>query len=200
LDWHWPDALHLFHHVPHALGDLLHHEDAALVSAGVAGLRRVPPEGTASPGIGIEKNMDPGVARSEQNVGLLVRDYVRTLPGYVAESEPSAALLEHWRTLLLEQPQRLAEAHLASWNSDRSRAFWHERLSHYRTDCGISSDTFPNALDDWERAAGTVPPPLATLGTLKSKQWQDLLIAQRMHLLDLKNMGRLPDGRMLPGH
>lgn len=180
--WHIP----LFHHLPHSYHDLLHHEDKALVKAGASGLVR---KSDPSPLISIEKSIDPGIDRSTQNLGLLVADYIRMLPDYVPETEQAEALIKHWKKILLEQPQRLAEAHLDSWNSQHSRAFWHEHLRHFSTDMGITADHFPNAIDDWERAAGAPTPPIKVQGILKEKQWQDLVMRQRLHNLDLDNMG-----------
>lgn len=175
-----------FHHYPHALHDLMHHEDKTLLQKGAKGISATRPSNS----IDIEKNIDPGIARSEQNLGLLIQDYLKTLPEYTSETHQSEALIEHWRKLLTEQPRRLAEAHLESWNNEKSRHFWHERLQHYHTDFGIKADHFPNAIDDWERSAGTFSPPAHAQGPIKTKQWEDLLIRQRIHLLDLHNMGR----------
>ena len=200
MEWHWSDALSIFHHFPHSLGDLLHHENPELVKAGLPGLiltGKAPVTtpvvlsgATSSSSITLEKDIDPAIARSQQNFGLLIRDYLHTLPEYKAETHQGEVLLEHWRNILLEQPQRLAEAHLDSWNNERSRHFWHERLSHYSTDFGIVADHFPNAMDDWERSAGTIAPDPKTLGILKTHQWQDLVIRQRLHKLDIDNMSR----------
>ena len=180
---HWTDTLSIFHHLPRSLGDLMHHEDKELLKAGASGLRIK--ESTSSPKIAIEKDIDPAISRSQQNFGLLVHDYLSAVPEYASETAQGEALLEHWRKILLEQPQRLAEAHLDSWNNERSRHFWHERLHHYKTDFGIAADHFPTAIDDWERSAGSVVPDMKTLGVMKTKQWQDFVIRQRIHNLDL---------------
>ena len=186
MEWHWTEALNVFHHFPHSIGDLLHHENKALVKAGIPGLMIKPATAVSA----IEKDIDPAISRSQQNFGLLIRDYLHTLPEYTSETKPADALLEHWRKILLEQPQRLAEAHMHSWNNERSRGFWHERLSHYKTDFGISADHFPTAMDDWERSAGSVIPTPKALSAMKTKQWQDLVIRQRIHKLDLFIMDR----------
>lgn len=175
----------LFHHYPHALHDLLHHEDKTLVTAGLQGLKVTRPSSAVS----IEKERDASISRSSQNFELLIKDYLHTLPDYTAETAQGEALLEHWRKIISEQPHRIAEAHLESWNNERSRHFWQERLSHYKTDFGIHADHFPTALDDWERAAGTVIVPAKALGHMQEKQWQDLLIRQRIHNLELYNTG-----------
>jgi hypothetical protein len=180
------DLAALFHHYPHALHDLMHHEDKTLVQKAHPKISRTK---STSPQSHIEKSIDPAITRTGQNLDLLVRDYLHTLPGYESENHIGEALLEHWRKILQEQPKRIAEAHLESWNTERSRHFWHERLTQYHTDFGIHADHFPNALDDWERAAGTVPPPTKALAAMKTKQWEDLIIRQRIHLLDLHNMG-----------
>ena len=194
MHWHWTEALSVFHQLPHAFGDLVHHEDKSLIQAGASGLVRKPPtlfSSTGSPStIGIEKDIDPGVSRSEQNLGLLVRDYLQALPEYVPETEQAEALLRHWKKILTEQPERLAQAHLDALHSKTSLHFWKEHLNHLTTDFGVKSDHFPNAIDDWERSAGAFTPPPQTLGILKTKQWQDLVIRQRIHKLDLDNMSR----------
>ena len=182
----WHDALSLFHHLPHSYHDLLHHEDKALVKAGASGLVRT---SDAAPLIGIEKSIDASIDRNQQNFELLVNDYLRQLPHYVPETEQAEQLLKHWRAILQEQPRRLAEAHLDSLNSEHARKFWHEHLSHYHTDLGITADHFPEAMIDWERAAGSPMPPVKVQGLIKSKQWQELVLRQRLHNLDLDNMG-----------
>ncbi|MBY0406094.1 MAG: hypothetical protein K2Q01_00240 [Rickettsiales bacterium] len=188
MKWEIPHLHGAWHHLPHALTDLLHKEDEALVKAGAPGLtvRRQ----QAAPRIAIEKDIDPAISRSEQNMALLIHDYLETLPQFSASDQHSEALLEHWRKIILEQPQRLAEAHLDSWHNERSRAFWKEKLKHYDTSFGIHADAFPLAMDDWERSAGAGIIPLKTLASLKTKQWQDLVIRERLHKLDLLNMSR----------
>ncbi len=179
------DISALFHHYPRSLHDLMHHEDKTLLAEGLPGIRAKPAGSVHS---NIEKDLDPAIARSQQNFGLLVRDYLHTLPEYSSQTEAGEALLRHWRKILMEQPQRLAESHMDSWNNERSRHFWQDRLKHYHTDFGIHADHFPTAMDDWERSAGAVTPPPEALRIMKTKQWQDLLIRQRIHNLDLYNM------------
>jgi|GEM_PF-2077450 len=197
MHWHLREALALFHHMPHSLGDLLHHEDKALVKAGAAGIIAqpsgirhsliLPDSGAdAAPRIAIEKDIDPGVSRSEQNLGLLIQDYLHSLPEYSAHTMEGEALLQHWRKILLEQPQRLAEAHMDSWNNERSRLFWKERLSHQASHL---DDQIIHPVDDWERSAGTLVPPTRILGLIDSRRWQDLVIRQRLHNLELRNTG-----------
>ncbi len=82
----------------------------------------------------IDKDLDPAITRSQQNFGLLVRDYLHNLPGYHSQGNESEALLEHWRKILLKQPQRLAEAHMHSWNSERSQLFWQGKLKPHGHD------------------------------------------------------------------
>lgn len=177
------DLSHLFHHYPRSFHDLLHHEDAALVKAGAPGLIKTAPP----PQSAIQKDADPAINRSSQNFGLLLHDYFKELPAYSAQNDAGEALLRHWRKILQEQPQRLAEAHFDSWNNERSRHFWLEHLKHHE-----QSPHFPTVLDDWERSAGTVTPPPVALGMMKTRQWQDLVIRQRIHKLDLYNMGYTP--------
>jgi hypothetical protein len=183
MGWDWHDTLHILHHLPHAHHDLLHHEDKKLVQAGVPGLIRK--DAGPPPLIGIEKNIDPGISRTEHNLGLLVRDYLHTLPDYIPETEEGEALMRHWRKILMDQPQRLAEMHMDSWNSERSRQFWRERLKHYAED----PSHYHGVIDDWERSAGAEGTPPANLGLVKSRQWHDLVIRQRLHKADLDLMG-----------
>lgn len=206
MEWHWPEALTLYHHLPHSIGDLLHHEDKTLVSAGVPGIvkdgggkhhRLILPDtitggtdtSSAAPRVAIEKDMDPAISRSQQNLGLLMRDYLRSLPGYSAHSMEGEALLAHWRRILLEQPQRFAEAQMHSWSGERLRLFWQERLNRHKSEYDIDKDPIIHPVDDWERSAGAFVPPQKMLGTMKSKQWQDLVIRERLHKLDLRNTG-----------
>ena len=188
MEWHWIENLSIFHHLPRSLGDLLRHEDKNLLKAGLPGLVIETKASTSRSAI--EKDIDPAISRSQQNFSLLITDYLHTLPVYSSENEQTDALLAHWRKILLEQPQRLAESHMDSWNNERSRSFWHERLKCYKTDCGITSDYFPTTIDDWERSAGSVVPPPEFLKAMQSKQWQDLVIRQRIHTLDLYIMGK----------
>jgi hypothetical protein len=203
MEWHFSDIASIFHHLPHSLGDLLNHEDKSLVSAGAPGLvikpsgeggghRLILPDSASGdsgviPGSGIEKDMEP--SRAQQDFSLIIRDYLRGLPGFSAQNRQGEALLAHWRRILLEQPRRLAEAQLETWNDERFREFWKERLSHYSTDFGIGDGKGLFPADDWERAAGTLVPSIDRLGGIKSKQWQDLVIRQRLHNLDIKNQG-----------
>jgi hypothetical protein len=97
VEWHWSEALSIFHHFPHSVGDLLHHENPEMVKAGLPGLilanksTATPPliaSGTSSsPRIALEKDIDPAISRSEQNFGLLIHDYLHTLPEYKAETK-----------------------------------------------------------------------------------------------------------------
>jgi hypothetical protein len=185
MHWNPMEILELFHLLPHAHHDLLAHEDKALVAAGAPGIIR---SAGTPPAVSIEKSIDPAIDRSAHNMGLLIRDYVRRLPGYISQTEQAEALMQHWRKLLLEQPERLAQAQLSSWNSARSRHFWHERLRH------LTSDHFPEAMDadrieSWERSAGTPQLPTRAQGIVKTRQWQELVLRQRLHTLDLDNRG-----------
>lgn len=186
MDWHLPELLSIWHHLPRAQAHLESREDAALVKQALSGFQRL--EVRPSEVLALEKSMDPSISRTEANIGLLVRDYLRSLPGFHASDHASQALVEHWRKLLLEQPRRLAEAHLESWNDERTQSFWKERLSHFRTD--VPGVDFQLDAEDWERAAGMPAVHPQLLGHTKEKQWQDLVIRQRLHLLDMKNMSR----------
>lgn len=191
MHWQWTELLELLHHFPHAIHDLAHREDKQIVQAGLPGLVMHPP-GVANPipaGV-LEKDIDPAIDRSRQNLGLLVKEYLATLPQYQAHTPESQALLEHWRKILQEQPERLSQAKLESWKHEHAGHFWRDRLNRYTAYVGTGPEHFPNPLDDWERSAGSVPPPQFTLGAMKTKQWQDMVIRQRLHDLDQANMAR----------
>src|SRR5437868_2288402 len=101
MEWHWKEALSITHYLPHALSDLIHHEDKALVVSGAQLLVKKPSAlagGTAESAI--EKDIDPAISRSQQNFGLLVRNYLHEIPGYHSQGKESDALLEHWRKIL----------------------------------------------------------------------------------------------------
>lgn len=196
MEWSWREALHLFHHLPHALHDLAHREDQGIVRAGLEELKLIHGDGGTHRLIlpkeaathSIQKEEGFGQGRSEENLGLLLKDYLASLPGFEAQGHASEALLEHWRRILLEQPERLAQAHVELTAGERARRFWRERLKGYRTD--IDGADMPHPVDDWERAAGTLPTPMIFQGDSKRRQWQDLVIRQRLHQLDLDNMKR----------
>ncbi|NBO19159.1 MAG: hypothetical protein EBV03_08055 [Proteobacteria bacterium] len=205
MEWSWHDIMALFHHVPHAVDDLRKHEDAALVRAGLRDMQLLAKPETRhtlilpqdAPQLSVQKDINPAMSRSEANLGLLLRDYLNTLPGYHAPTDASQALLEHWRHILTEQPRRLAEVHAELSSGDRARHFWQDRLRHMTTAVpGVDS---PNPVDDWERAAGAPLPLPRFLKEVKTKQWQDLVIRKRLHDLDRKNMGHEQDsmGRFL---
>lgn len=193
MQWHLPDIPLLFHHLPHAVADLQKREDPRLVAAGIGQLKPVAPKlavkhrlilphDDASPAtIAIEKDINPSFARSEQNLGLLLHDYLHTLPEYTPSGKDAEALLEHWRVLLTEQPQRLAEAHLELWNTDHAKHFWQDRLKLHP----LEHEAAPHVPMpfDWERTAGAPAPDISQLGQLKVQQWRDLIIRNRMAAL-----------------
>lgn len=186
MEWHWPDLHALLHHLPQRLADLQRHEDTALVTAGMHDFTaRAPAEGQIhrlllpqdASGIGLGKEMDPAVSRSQQNMGLLVQDYLHSLPVYAPRSREAEALLEHWRRLLLEQPERLAQAKTSFWGTPQAKAFWQERVRRIRPDHVLYMD------DDWERAAAVPAPHPAAPGAWQETQWRDLVIRNRLHHL-----------------
>lgn len=123
MEWHWTELPSLLHHLPEALHNLLTHEDKDLVKAALYDInpsahadtvrhRLILPdamhdesEGAPSEG-SIEKTMDAGVLRAEQNLHLLAHDYLAMLPDYKASSAYAEQLIEHWHRILLEQPKR----------------------------------------------------------------------------------------------
>lgn len=183
MHWHPTELSSIFHHFPHSFSDLLHREDKELVKAGWPGLllKKRDPVGEPSQSA-IGRDIDPSIARSQQNIGLLMHEHLLTLPEYVAQTAEAEQLIQHWEKILLEQPHRLAEAHLESWHHEESKQFWQEHLRHHDVEHHL------HPLDDWEKVAGTPLISQADLGTLKAKQWHDLVIRQRLHNLDLANM------------
>ncbi len=182
MQWHWHEWPSLLHHLPHSVTDLLHREDKQLVDVGIGGFTvAVPKEDQkhkliipeAPDIVAIEKAIDPAVARSQQNMELLIHDYLHTLPVYVPSSKAAEQLLEHWRKIMLEQPQRIAEAKEAFWNSEKAKAYWQERLKHIHPDHIVYQG-------DWELAAGTPVPPPEIQSAMQQKKWQDLVIRQRL--------------------
>jgi hypothetical protein len=174
MEWHWHELSSLFHHLPHSVAELLHHEDPAIVKAGIMDFVVQPP---ASSGvIAIEKDIDPAVSRSQQNMELLLRDYLHTLPVFVPNSKAAEQLLEHWRKIMLDQPQRIAEAKESFWHSEKAKAYWQERLKHVAPDHVIYQG-------EWELAAGTPIPPPEIMNLMEQKKWRDLVIQQRLHVV-----------------
>lgn len=191
MQWHSHSVPSLLLHLPQAVHDLLARENRATVESGLSGLKpeapspshRIisPSEAGDSPTISIEKTLDPMVQRSVQNIGLLLHDYISQLPAFTPGHPASEALLEHWRQLLLEQPQRLGTVKQTSWSDEKTKAFWRERLAHAHKQ--LSAGQLPDAWDDWHRAAAighNVAHPLQ-LPAMYHKQWQDLVIRTRLH-------------------
>jgi len=185
MEWHWRELRSILHHLPHAVGHVLHHEDAALVKVGLPGIALRAPLDTG-PRIVIEKDMDPSVARSEQNLGLLLHDYLHYLPQYDASTKEAEELLEHWRKIIAQQPQRLATARQSYWNSEHAKQFWQDRIGHYRAESGIAADGLPELADAWERVSGAEYPVHPAMSPdAKARQWEDLVIRNRMHKLTM---------------
>lgn len=190
MKWHVDDIPFLLTYLPHAVHDLIHHEDAALVKKTLETLKSK--EGasatrhtisTDAPRISIEKTLDPMVQRSVQNIGLLLHDYVNQLPAFDASSAETEKLLEHWREIMLEHPQRLATAHLSRGHDEKTKNFWRDTLQAHSKVLGISPETMPDAWDDWQRASGighSTGNPLQ-MQAMQHKQWQDLVIRSRLH-------------------
>jgi hypothetical protein len=216
MKWHLEDIPSLLAHLPHAVHDLMHHEDKQLVSGAKNTLLATTLENTprhslvgvplptntlsldqdaqrSAPSVTIEKTIDPFTQRSAQNMQLLIHDYLYHLPSYEAGAHEGEKLLEHWRKIIQEQPHRLAVAKSSYWNTPEANAFWRQHLSSYRTDMGVTADAFPES-HDWQRMAGThihdsnyeVCHP-AQFSATKARQWQDLVIRSRLHQITREN-------------
>lgn len=198
MEWKPADIPALLAHLPEALSDLRRHEDALLVQAGRAGVLISAPAGVEShriagigvlpkpegdtPDISIEKAIEPLLERSAQNIGLLLHDYLSRLPTYHPHTSEGERLLAHWRHILDDQPRRLAVAQQSFWKSPESREFWKRQLARYRTEPDLSPEHFHVLWEDWQRAAAAeaaLHP--AQQGTMKARQWQDLVIRSRLH-------------------
>ncbi len=188
LTWHFEDIPLLLNNLPHALHDLIQHEDKDVVEKNVAKLiiqpSAKPIQISAAPSsISIEKSIDPLAQKSAQNIGLLLQDYLKQLPSFDASDADGDKLLEHWREVMQEHPQRLAAAQKNHWHDDNSKAFWRDKIANHHTDFGIIADSFPDAWNDWQRASGVGYniKDIKQLSAMKQKQWQDLIIRARLH-------------------
>ena len=194
MEWNVDDIPWLSLHLPRALHDLMHHEDVRLVHQGIAALklnanakhirhRIVSKFDSVPPLISIEKSLDPQVQRSAENIGLLLHDYLGQLQSFSPSATEGERLLEHWRRILLEHPQRLSVAKQSNWHDGKAKAFWQQRLRTHHMNLGIHPDAFPDAWDDWQRASGIGHDTgyLLQLPAMKQKQWQDLVIRSRLH-------------------
>ena len=205
---HTHDATLLLLHLPQALHDLMHHEDVGLVGAefskthaqaikNISAEQSLSAKQTDAPSslISIEKSLDPMVQRSVQNIGLLLHDYMSQLSAFDVSNPEREKLLEHWREILLEQPQRLSTAKPSHWHDERSKAFWQEKLSGHAEKYGISPDIFTAAWDDWQRESGLTGKEMSSdrLQKMQQRQWQDLVMRARLHHETEKyHLGRTP--------
>ncbi len=191
MKWHVDDIPLLVTHLPRALHDLLHHEDPVFVQhvqhvplvTDSAAPRHHLVVDAPPPAISIEKSLDPLLLRSVHNIGLLLHDYISQLPAYEVSSPEAERLVEHWRSILLEQPQRLATGHPSHWREPSVTAFWREKLVDHAKKLGVSPDVMMDAWDDWQRASGVghaTGHPLQ-VQAMQQKQWQDLVIRSRLH-------------------
>jgi len=191
MKWHVDDVPFLLLHLPQALHDLMHHEDAAMVQKHLVNVNprtdsAAPRHHIATdipPRISIEKSLDPMAQRSVQNIGLLLHDYIQQLPDFEITGGDAEKLIEHWRKIMLEYPERLASGHSSNWLHEKTKAYWQDRLSGRATVPTLSAAAFLDAWDDWERAAGaghTTGAP-AQLQAMQLRQWQDLVIRSRLH-------------------
>jgi hypothetical protein len=190
MKWHVDDIPFLLTYLPHAVHDLMHHEDTALVNKTLKNLTAKENINTThhyistnAPRISIEKTLDPIVQRSVQNIGLLLHDYISQLPTLDASSAETEKLLKHWREIMLKHPQHLATAHLSHWHDEKTKSFWRDKLQAHRKALGISPETMLDAWDDWQRASGighATGNPLQ-MQAMQHKQWHDLVIRSRLH-------------------
>lgn len=183
MEWHFKDIPLLIHNIPRALHDLMHHEDKELVKQGIANIA-IPKNVTSSAtAISIEKTIDPMALRAAQNIGLLLHDYLQQLPSFEVSHSDGEKLLEHWRKIILEQPQRLAIAKRTHWHDENTKAFWHNKIVSHQKDIGITSENFPDAWYDWQRASGIGHDigNINQLQAMQQKQWQELMIRSRLH-------------------
>lgn len=181
MPWNFDDISFLLHNLPMALHDLMLHEDKELVEKNLPLLPIIKP--IVSPLISIEKSIDPLVQLSAQNIGLLLNNYLQQLPSFDMSSAEGEALLNHWKHILSQQPQRLEVAKKSHWHDENSKSFWHDKIASYHTDFGITVDSFPDAWDDWQRASGVGHNTgnVKQLSAMRQKQWQDLVIRTRLH-------------------
>lgn len=187
MQWHFEDIPLLLHNLPHAVHDLMQHEDKHIVQKGIKALNidqpPYPPPLSASPKISIEKSIDPMAQRAAQNIGLLLHDYINQLPSFDVSHADGEKLLEHWREVMLMHPQRLATTQQGHWHNESSKAFWHGKITSHHANLGITLDNFPDAWDDWQRASGIGHNigNINQLPAMKRNQWQDLVIRSRLH-------------------
>ncbi len=183
MQWHVSDIPVLIHNIPHALHDMMQHEDPEIVKKGLAGLTVTKPLISTPPAISIEKTLDPLAQRSAQNIGLLLHDYINQLPSFDVSNAEGEKLLKHWQEILLEQPQRLAEAKRTHWHDESSKAFWHDKIAGHHKEVGLTRENFPDSWDDWQRAAGIGHDigSVKQLSAMHDKQWKDIMIRSRLH-------------------
>lgn len=211
MKWHLEDLPHILIHLPYAVQDLMQHENKQLVNAVQPTLALLPqpavrhqivslnkPEnGKTSSGISIEKSIDPIALRATENIGLLLHDYVHQLPGADLPGEEGKALLTHWRDIMLEHPERLANAHLSHWHEARSKQFLQDILEH-RHGKALHPDELSAAWKDWQRASAAgyaTGKGYDQQQKMQHQQWQDLVMRTRLHFLQYKvGMGYTPTG------
>ncbi len=182
MHWHFEDIPFLIHNIPHALHDLMLHEDTETVKKTIAAIPVNRPT-SAPPKISIEKTIDPIAQRAAQNIGLLLHDYLNQLPSFDISHAESEKLLEHWRKVLLEQPHRLATAQQGHWHNDNSKTFWQNKIADHHAELGITPDNFIDSWDDWQRAsgAGHSTGSINQLSAMKKKQWEETVMRARFH-------------------
>ena len=203
MKWHVDDIPFLLTHLPHAVHDLLHHEDATMVKKTLVNLKpnvdSTAPRHhiltEASPAISIEKTLDPIAQRSAQNIGLLLHDYISQLPSFDVSDPEARRLVEHWRKIMLEQPERLATAHLSHGHDEKTKNYWRDKLLAHSKALGLSPEVMMDAWDDWQRTSAIghdIGNPLQKQA-MQEKQWQDLVMRARLHHETvMRNSGQSP--------
>lgn len=195
MKWRLEDIPFLLTQLPHALYDVLQHEDKELVKRVKLQMALAPAvkmdvseQGTGDASeVSVEKVPDPLVFRSMQNVSLLVYDYIHQLPGAESSHEEGVQLINHWRTLVMHQPERIASAPNSHFHDERCKNFLQEILEH-KYGKALPEGTLDAAWEDWRRAssAGSGINPQERRKKMQNRQWQDLVTRMRLHYLAMK--------------
>jgi hypothetical protein len=209
MQWHLEDIPFILTRLPHALHDLIHHEDKELVAKAERTLSLAPltagprhaisiTPSDAGSAISVEKSLDPLALRSAENIGLLMHDYVQQLPGLELPTAEGRKLLAHWREIMVRQPERFASAHLSQQDDERCRHMLEDALKHWHGPREVPEEDLSAAWEDWQRASA-VGHESSWHGLQQQKmqthQWQDLVMRTRLYYLHQKiTRGSMPGG------